>query len=357
MAETARLLTTLAAQRVCVRHLVVNQIVESSNAPSYLERLRKGQDAIARRLLGRASAAVAADERAAPGAAGSDWAGVTVSPVAYYDLELRGVYPLRFLGERAFGAPQWAGFTGADGGGARRAGEDEAGLASGAAGCRFVVMGGKGGVGKTSSAAALALRCADAGLRTLIVSTDPAHSLGDVLQLSLAGRQEPVPVEDASHRRLFALEVDPDEAARAFQKLIRRLGSEADADGGGGGGEGGKGMLDGIAAQLGLADFASVLDTLPPGADELVALAKARAAAAAAAVAACACCRRANRCRHRRRRFCHRRANAAAPLAAHRRQLARPHHAACLLRLARSRAFRSSRSSRTARSASRSTGL
>src|SRR3954464_358682 len=44
---------------------------------------------------------------------------------------------------------------------------------------RVLLFTGKGGVGKTTTAAATALRCADAGLRTLIMSTDPAHSLGD----------------------------------------------------------------------------------------------------------------------------------------------------------------------------------
>jgi arsenite-transporting ATPase len=44
---------------------------------------------------------------------------------------------------------------------------------------RVLLFTGKGGVGKTSVAAATALRCADQGARTLVLSTDPAHSLGD----------------------------------------------------------------------------------------------------------------------------------------------------------------------------------
>jgi arsenite/tail-anchored protein-transporting ATPase len=44
---------------------------------------------------------------------------------------------------------------------------------------RVLLFTGKGGVGKTTAAAATALRCADAGLRTLVMSTDPAHSLAD----------------------------------------------------------------------------------------------------------------------------------------------------------------------------------
>lgn len=57
---------------------------------------------------------------------------------------------------------------------------------SGSNGPKFVVMGGKGGVGKTSSSAALAVKMAEEGLTTIVVSTDPAHSLGDALDMDLS---------------------------------------------------------------------------------------------------------------------------------------------------------------------------
>jgi arsenite/tail-anchored protein-transporting ATPase len=50
---------------------------------------------------------------------------------------------------------------------------------------RVILMTGKGGVGKTSVAAATGLRCAELGYRTLVLSTDPAHSLADSLDLEL----------------------------------------------------------------------------------------------------------------------------------------------------------------------------
>src|ERR671925_2377370 len=50
---------------------------------------------------------------------------------------------------------------------------------------RILLFTGKGGVGKTTVAAATALRAARAGKRTLVMSTDPAHSLADVFDAEL----------------------------------------------------------------------------------------------------------------------------------------------------------------------------
>ena len=67
---------------------------------------------------------------------------------------------------------------------------------------RLIVYTGKGGVGKTSSAAATALACARRGLRTLIASTDSAHSLGDCFEREFG--PEPSEVEAG----LYAIEID-----------------------------------------------------------------------------------------------------------------------------------------------------
>jgi arsenite-transporting ATPase len=68
---------------------------------------------------------------------------------------------------------------------------------------RTLIFTGKGGVGKTSVAAATALRAADMGLRTLVMSTDPAHSLADSLDLDGPLGPEPVRITPS----LDALEV------------------------------------------------------------------------------------------------------------------------------------------------------
>src|SRR6266567_8346717 len=68
-------------------------------------------------------------------------------------------------------------------------------------GPRTILYTGKGGVGKTSIAACTARRCAAAGLRTLVLSTDPAHSLAESLEAQLG----PEPVEVS--KRLWGQEV------------------------------------------------------------------------------------------------------------------------------------------------------
>src|ERR1700722_19703424 len=70
---------------------------------------------------------------------------------------------------------------------------------------RTILYTGKGGVGKTSVAACTARRCAAAGLRTLAISTDPAHSLAESFQAALG----PSPV--AVGERLWGLQVGAQE--------------------------------------------------------------------------------------------------------------------------------------------------
>lgn len=69
---------------------------------------------------------------------------------------------------------------------------------------KVVFIGGKGGVGKTTIASALALRCQQAGERVLIISTDPAHSLADAFAQPIGDKVI------ALMPGLDALEIDPD---------------------------------------------------------------------------------------------------------------------------------------------------
>ena len=85
-----------------------------------------------------------------------------------------------------------------------------------------VLYGGKGGVGKTTCAAAhaLALSKRDPDATALVVSTDPAHSLGDAFERELGG--DPTAVTDS----LFAVEVDADVAQEAYRSVVSSLAAE-----------------------------------------------------------------------------------------------------------------------------------
>ena len=76
-------------------------------------------------------------------------------------------------------------------------------------------MGGKGGVGKTTIAGALALMAADAGRATLLVSTDPAHSLGDVFDMRIGNE------ERSLGPNLTGLEIDPEAEAESHIATVK----------------------------------------------------------------------------------------------------------------------------------------
>ncbi len=81
---------------------------------------------------------------------------------------------------------------------------------------RHLFFTGKGGVGKTSLAAATAVFLADRGKRVLLVSTDPASNLDDVLGVALGRDPTPVPGVDG----LSALNIDPEAAALAYRERV-----------------------------------------------------------------------------------------------------------------------------------------
>ena len=81
---------------------------------------------------------------------------------------------------------------------------------------RFLFFTGKGGVGKTSLACACALALADAGKRVLLVSTDPASNLDEMLGVVLSDRPGAVPGAPG----LDALNIDPDVAAEAYRVRV-----------------------------------------------------------------------------------------------------------------------------------------
>ena len=112
---------------------------------------------------------------------------------------------------------------------------------------RTILYTGKGGVGKTSVATATARRCAADGLRTIVLSTDPAHSLAESLEIPVGGR--PTDVGDG----LFAQQIQAqDELERHWSGVQRWLG--------------------GVLMERGVDRIAAEELTVPPGGDELFSL-------------------------------------------------------------------------------------
>jgi arsenite-transporting ATPase len=112
---------------------------------------------------------------------------------------------------------------------------------------RTIVYTGTGGVGKTSVAAATARRCAARGLRTIVLSTDPAHSLSDSLGIRLGG--EPTEIGDC----LWGQEV-------AAQEELERNWSAVQE------------WLGEILVERGVDRISAEELTVPPGLDELFSL-------------------------------------------------------------------------------------
>jgi arsenite-transporting ATPase len=112
---------------------------------------------------------------------------------------------------------------------------------------RTILYTGKGGVGKTSVAACTARACAAAGLRTLVLSTDPAHSLSDSLEVAIG------PDPTAVSERLWGLQVNAQaEMERHWSGVQRWLGE--------------------LLQERGVDRISAGELTVPPGMDELFSL-------------------------------------------------------------------------------------
>ncbi|MDZ4835612.1 MAG: arsenical pump-driving ATPase [Candidatus Melainabacteria bacterium] len=81
---------------------------------------------------------------------------------------------------------------------------------------RYMFFTGKGGVGKTSVSCAIAIALADRGKQVLLVSTDPASNLDEVLQVQIGQIPTAIPTVNG----LFALNIDPEAAACAYRERL-----------------------------------------------------------------------------------------------------------------------------------------
>jgi arsenite-transporting ATPase len=127
---------------------------------------------------------------------------------------------------------------------------------------KFIMFGGKGGVGKTSCAASSAIWAAEHGRSTLVISTDPAHSLADSLGVELSPG---IPTPIVSIENLTALEINPEGDMENFKELLNMnpMG-DVDMDG----------MMGGMMQGLGMSEIGDLASMSPPGIDETLAFAK-----------------------------------------------------------------------------------
>ncbi len=143
---------------------------------------------------------------------------------------------------------------------------DDAAVPTGLDAPEYVLYGGKGGVGKTTMAAATALASARDDTATLVVSTDPAHSLSDTLETDIPA--EPTRIRDADP--LYAAEIDPEEALEdgpfagdGESPMGGMLGGLGEAVGGAGPGAGEEpGMVDPLGGSMPGADEAAAVRLL-----------------------------------------------------------------------------------------------
>uniref|UniRef100_A0A0G4GDI4 ArsA/GET3 Anion-transporting ATPase-like domain-containing protein n=1 Tax=Chromera velia CCMP2878 TaxID=1169474 RepID=A0A0G4GDI4_9ALVE len=259
MSESSRLVASLQNEGIPVKHMIVNRVLGEHTEAAYVRALAAEQKTSIDELRRE-----------------SKEKGIQIAQVPFFDTEVVG-FNLKYLSDAAFDS-------------AANRGKWEELLAGPSAERRIVIMGGKGGVGKTSSSAALALKFAQKGFKTLIVSTDPAHSLGDSLQKDLTPpSSQPVEEKEAPVRidspgsdmralveageaggqgELHALEIQAERAIRRFRKRVERERWEEAMRQAEAAGQPPPSSLPSSP----MMELTDLLETAPPGTDELVSL-------------------------------------------------------------------------------------
>lgn len=255
VSESKRLISELGSQGISVTDIVVNQCVDdfegetSEASEGYYERRKAGQGKWVGKLreaIGEVSDSTEYKDN------GSDKP-IALTEVPFFDVELVGVPALYYMGSQCFlDNPNFSHLM-------------EEGRPND---CKVLICGGKGGVGKTTTSSSLALSMAAQGHNVALISTDPAHSLGDAIEMNLAGGNLvdcPLVGVPPGEGSLSVLEVDPAQSLKQFKGVVDNLmggGAEEDPSGSGAG------------LRSTLQDLEEVFNTLPAGTDEVVALGK-----------------------------------------------------------------------------------
>lgn len=265
VAESKRLISDLWSQQVAVTDIVVNQCVDLDNdnqseteevgkaLQQYFERRKSGQN---RWILNLQEAADKVSSTTEYMNNGDNVGSIAITKVPFFDVELVGIPALGYVGSQIYlNNPRFNHLF-------------EARSLAPQNGPKVVICGGKGGVGKTTTSASLAVTLAAAGHKVALISTDPAHSLGDAVDMNLSGGSliecpligVPNNIGEGS---LSVLEIDPSKSLSQFKVAVDQLVGVRKGDG-----ENSSGLADTLR------DLQEVFDTLPAGTDEVVALAK-----------------------------------------------------------------------------------
>ncbi|MEW5316453.1 MAG: hypothetical protein WDW38_007825 [Sanguina aurantia] len=230
--ESARLLGSLRKEGIPCKRIVVNQVIGPTMGATYLKMKLKDQQASLHMVD-----------------TDPDLVGLRKVIAPLVDLEVRGVPALTYFGDVVWKDVYEN----------MNAGPDK----------KYFLLGGKGGVGKTSCASALATKFASDGIPTLVVSTDPAHSLSDSFDQDLTGGS-PVRIVSplGGGMPLWGMQIDPESARTELRDIMADDGGAKLNQ-----------VLDGlglgvVSEQLKDLQLGSLLDTPPPGVDEAIAISK-----------------------------------------------------------------------------------
>ncbi len=235
--ESKRLVNDLKQEDIYVSSIICNQIVTDDVGDGYLRTRRAGQDKAINSVTNLANNINSKRETNK----------LEITTVPYVDTEVTSVFGLRFFHSLAH--------------------IPKVGSATNPIDSRKLsIYGGKGGVGKTTSAASWALRLADSGMRVLVISTDPAHSLGDCMKESLNGIPKFIDTNNMNGGELWAMEIDSVAAINEFREIVQEAIGTKNIE------SSSSSLFSGIKSDI--KDFLNTMSNPPPGTDEIVAMSK-----------------------------------------------------------------------------------
>lgn len=255
--ESKRLISDLTTQGIAVSDIVVNQCLtkvnenESDGILNYYKRRRGGQKQWIETLKEAAHDVSISEEYQSNGSSSP----ITITEFPFFDTELVGIPALGYVGsQQIVDNPSFQHLMNYE------EITDEP---------KVIICGGKGGVGKTTTSSSLAVSLASKGHKVALISTDPAHSLSDAIAMDLSGGDlidcPIIGIPGATGEgSLSIMEIDPSSALSQFKGIVDNLIGK--------GGDKSTGEQSDLRSTL--QDLESIFDTLPAGADEVVALAK-----------------------------------------------------------------------------------